>query len=297
MTLLTPITQIPQTFTRFHQSVNETLERQSTCTAKQERVLDRLQTDTKNINDRLGQLGSLQETMVSRISQSVRDAVSATLAADVGNMATQTNSTLTEAFKETFSQLIPDLQTVIDERVAKLEQSLLESIMRVEAVAVPEKTVLASKSNTTDVQALQHSTIGSEQDTPPDPSNILAARRKRRISISSEPDCDLVTCLEAELPPSLAEHDVSIAAPAGTDLETHGNTLPGEQTAVSCGIHISPDDGGDTNASHYSLLPFSAVHPITMPHRCGQHWNSTKERRKRRRLTLSPVLDGEHSLV
>jgi hypothetical protein len=282
LTLLTSITQISQTFNRFHQSVSENLERQSSCTAKQERVLDRLQI----------------HTMVSRINQSVQEAVSVRVATEIETMATQMKNTFTDALKERFSQLIPEVETILDERVAKLERSLPEGIVKGKAVTVPEEAVGASSVHTTRNEDLQRSSTGTEQDIPPDTSNCLAARRKRRISISSEPDCDLVTCLEVELPPRLAEHDLSIHVPAWAKLETQSNIIRGEEPAVLPGVHASPHECGDITVSRFlPSLAGSLIMIRSIPQCCEKNWNSPKERRKRRRLTLSPVLNGEHSLI
>jgi len=197
--------------------------------------------------------------MVSRISQSIQEAVSIRVATDTGNMATRMGNAFTDALKEKFSQLIPEMETMLDERFAKLERSLLDGVMAEKAAVVLEETidVPGVLAHDTEKEDSGRSADGTGQDTPSDTSNFSVPRRKRRISISPEPDCDLATYLEVEVPPKLAEHDLSIDVSARSDVQTHSDIVCGEQAVVLSALHASPNGGGDISVgrSYLLLLP------------------------------------------
>jgi hypothetical protein len=182
LTLLTPISQIPTTFTNFQQSVYTCLDKQSQSITRQDKTAGQLQQDAKRIIDATGQIISADD----RNSAQVVRAIGQALNGQTVEIVRQVENRFSTILDEKLGGIVSRLKEHVD-----LERTLIEAL---QAKAVHDDTQHppAPTHINTDEPLIRAVSQNDPAETQIGPSTTTTLKRQLSVSsiTASEPDCD-----------------------------------------------------------------------------------------------------------
>lgn len=187
LTLLTPISQIPTTFTNFQQSVYTCLDTQSQSITRQDKTAGQLQQDAKRIIDATGQIISADD----RNSAQVVRAIGQALNGQTVEIVRQVENRFSTILDEKLGGIESRLKEHVDIKFADLERTLIEAL---QAKAVHDDTQHppAPTHINTDEPLIRAVSQNDPAETQIGPSTTTTLKRQLSVSsiTASEPDCD-----------------------------------------------------------------------------------------------------------
>lgn len=187
LTLLTPISQIPTTFTNFQQSVYTCLDKQSQSITRQDKTAGQLQQDAKRIIDATGQIISADDRNSAQVVRAIGQALNGQTVEIVRQIETRFSTVLDEKLGGIESRL----KEHVDIKFADLERTLIEAL---QAKAVHDDTQHppAPTHINTDEPLIRAVSQNDPAETQIGPSTTTTLKRQLSVSsiTASEPDCD-----------------------------------------------------------------------------------------------------------